>query len=123
MQSEKAKNEYLEEIARVSEFLKDPNLVRVRDSGGTVQVKVPKVVAPPPVAVVPAVAGDGGEAEELLSAQTKRAAMQRKAAAASMEAEDYARRFETGDLVVRFSIFDFFCFCFQVLLCLRILEL
>ncbi|KAJ8748769.1 hypothetical protein K2173_011324 [Erythroxylum novogranatense] len=35
-----------------------------------------------------------------LSAQTKRVALQRKAAAAVVAAEDYARRFEAGDLTV-----------------------
>lgn len=87
-------------MARVEALLKDPWLIRVPERS-TVQVAVPKVVAPPAPAVV-AVVGDGvgGEGEEmLLSAQTKRAAMQRKAAAVSMVAEDYARRFESGDLV------------------------
>uniref|UniRef100_A0A5B7APH1 Uncharacterized protein n=1 Tax=Davidia involucrata TaxID=16924 RepID=A0A5B7APH1_DAVIN len=103
LQSEKAKNEFLDEVARVEEFLKDPWLLRVKENG-TVQVAVPKVVAPPPPPLPEAV-GDGGgvgsgiDGEELLSAQTKRAAMQRKAAVASLVAEDYARRFESGDLV------------------------
>ncbi|XP_059649120.1 uncharacterized protein LOC132295062 isoform X2 [Cornus florida] len=102
LQSEKARNGFLEEVARVGEFLEDPWLIKVRERD-TVQVAVPKVVAPapPPVTAVVAVAdgGSGGDGEELLSAQTKRAAMQRKAAAASLVAEDYARRFESGDLV------------------------
>lgn len=94
LQSKKAKDEFLDEIGRVEEFLKDPRLIRVRENS-TVQVVVPKVVVSPAPAEIPAILGD--EAEELLSAQTKRAAMQRKAAAASLVAEDYARRFETGD--------------------------
>lgn len=99
-------------MARVEALLKDPWLIRVPERS-TVQVAVPKVVAPPAPAVV-AVVGDGvgGEGEEmLLSAQTKRAAMQRKAAAVSMVAEDYARRFESGDLVVRFMHLFSLIFC------------
>ncbi|KAL6968885.1 hypothetical protein U1Q18_048458 [Sarracenia purpurea var. burkii] len=100
--SDKAKNEFLEDVARVEEFLKDPWLLRVRDQA-TVQVAVPKVVAPPPVSAVGhgEVGGGVGDGDEmLLSAQTKRAVMQRKAAAASLVAEDYARRFESGALAV-----------------------
>lgn len=99
-------------MARVEALLKDPWLIRVPERS-TVQVAVPKVVAPQAPAVV-AVVGDGvgGEGEEmLLSAQTKRAAMQRKAAAVSMVAEDYARRFESGDLVVRFMHLFSLIFC------------
>ncbi|KAA8520234.1 hypothetical protein F0562_014490 [Nyssa sinensis] len=102
LQSEKARNEFLDEVAKVEEFLKDPWLLRGKGKG-TVQVRVPKVAAPPPPAVAPGDAsgcGAGGDGEELLSAQTKRAAMQKKAAAASLVAEDYARRFESGDLDV-----------------------
>ncbi|KAL6989696.1 hypothetical protein U1Q18_015448 [Sarracenia purpurea var. burkii] len=104
--SDKAKNEFLEDVARVEEFLKDPWLLRVRDQA-TVQVAVPKVVAPPPVSAVGhgEVGGGVGDGDEmLLSAQTKRAVMQRKAAAASLVAEDYARRFESGALAVDNSI-------------------
>lgn len=89
------------EVAKLEEFIKDPRLLRVREST-TVQVAVPKVVTPPPPPQAPVTVVDGGDAEELLSAQTKRAAMQRKAAAASLVAEDYARRMETGDVEVRF---------------------
>ena len=107
LQSHRARAQFEEEVARVEALLKDPRLIRVPE-GSTVQVVVPKVAAPPTPAVV-VVVGDGvggGEGEEmLLSAQTKRAAMQRKAAAVSMVAEDYARRFESGDLVVRFLHF------------------
>ena len=91
-------------MARVEEFFKDPWLLKIRDEG-TVQVAVPKVVPPPP----PPVAGEGvvvvADADELsLSAMTKRVALQRKAAVASMAAEDYARRFESGDFTVRFVV-------------------
>ncbi|KAK6933815.1 hypothetical protein RJ641_036709 [Dillenia turbinata] len=96
LQSEKAREGFLEEISRVEEFLKDPWLLRVRERS-TVQVLVPKVVTTPAPLSVNDEFG-GGDAEELLSAQTKRAAIQRKAAAASLFAEDYARRFESGDL-------------------------
>ncbi|XP_057511206.1 uncharacterized protein LOC130793510 isoform X2 [Actinidia eriantha] len=98
LQSEKAKNEFFDEVARVEEFFKDPWLLRVRDEG-TVQVAVPKVVPPPPPPLAGEGGGGGGDPDELsLSAMTKRVALQRKAAVASMVAEDYARRFESGDL-------------------------
>ena len=58
------------------------------------------------------------EAAAAASAQAKRAALQRKAAAAMVAAEDYARRFESGDLAVRFFefgpnfvFFRYFCGC------------
>ncbi|KAF5952566.1 hypothetical protein HYC85_010510 [Camellia sinensis] len=89
LHSDEAKNEFLEEVSRVEDFLKDPWLLTVR-AKATVQVAVPKVVAPPPPPV--AVGLGDGDGEEMLSAQRKRAAMQRKAAAASLVAEDYARR-------------------------------
>ncbi|XP_024984459.1 uncharacterized protein LOC112520343 [Cynara cardunculus var. scolymus] len=101
LQNDKGKNGFLEEIARLKEFLDDPWLIK--NDKKTVQVLVPKVaVAPPPpqVTVTPNVAVvDGNAAEEMLSAQNKRAALQRKAAAASLVAEDYARRFESGETV------------------------
>ncbi|KAL7204405.1 hypothetical protein ACSBR2_017472 [Camellia fascicularis] len=96
LHSDEAKNEFFEEVSRVEDFLKDPWLLTVR-AKATVQVAVPKVVAPPPPPV--AVGLGDGDGEEMLSAQRKRAAMQRKAAAASLVAEDYARRFESGALV------------------------
>ena len=44
---------------------------------------------------------DGGDgAEELQSAQSKRSALHKKAAAASLAVEDFARRFESGAVVV-----------------------
>ncbi|KAI3510847.1 hypothetical protein L1887_17984 [Cichorium endivia] len=104
LQNEKGQKEFLEEIDRLKAFLDDPWLIR--DGKRTVQVLVPKVdVTPPPpqVTVTPnPVFVDGSRedaAEEMLSAQNKRAAMQKKAAAASLVAEDYARRFESGDTV------------------------
>ncbi|GMH30639.1 hypothetical protein Nepgr_032482 [Nepenthes gracilis] len=94
--SEKGRGEFLEGIARLEEFLKDPWLSRVRERN-TVQVPVPKVPTPPTPS---AVAGDVAEgAADELSVQTKRAVLQKKAAAASLVAEDFARRFESGDLV------------------------
>ncbi|XP_075100123.1 uncharacterized protein LOC107785682 [Nicotiana tabacum] len=98
----KGKNEFLEDVVRVEEFLKDPWLLKAKE-GATIQVKVPKiVVAPqPPQQVAVGDGGGGGDGEEaaaIASAQTKRAALQKKAAAASMVAEDFARRFESGDL-------------------------
>ncbi|KAI3742910.1 hypothetical protein L1987_60608 [Smallanthus sonchifolius] len=98
LQNDDAKNEFLAEIARLKAFLDDPWLIK--DEKKTVQVLVPKVtVAPqPPVPVTASLVSDGGAAEEMLSAQNKRAVMQKKAAAA-LVAEDYARRFESGEAV------------------------
>ncbi|KAF8403799.1 hypothetical protein HHK36_011905 [Tetracentron sinense] len=78
LQSEKGRNDFLEEVFRVQEFLSDPWSLRAKE-GSTVQVVVPRIVKP--------------------TVSTKRTAMQKKAAAASLAAEDYARRFESGDLV------------------------
>ncbi|KAL2939909.1 Histone-lysine N-methyltransferase 2B [Bienertia sinuspersici] len=93
------------EISRIEDFLKDPWIIRVKE-GATIQVPVPKVAPPPPPPTLSGlddgggcVGGDDVAAEELLSAQTKRVALQKKAAVASMAAEDFARRFESGALV------------------------
>ncbi|XP_057790090.1 uncharacterized protein LOC131007027 isoform X2 [Salvia miltiorrhiza] len=99
LRSEKGKEDFLKEVARVELFLKDPWLIKAKENA-TIQVKVPKVsvspALPPPAPQLAAdVAGVGGEEA---SAQVKRAALQKQAAAASLVAEDYARRFESGDL-------------------------
>ncbi|XP_051145656.1 uncharacterized protein LOC127261370 isoform X2 [Andrographis paniculata] len=101
LRDEKGRNEFLQEVDRIEQFLKDPWLIKSRENA-TVQVKVPKVVvspapAPPPPLRISAAAGGGGD-EAAKTAAVKRAALQKQAAAASMEAEDYARRFESGDL-------------------------
>ncbi|KAL3832954.1 hypothetical protein ACJIZ3_007690 [Penstemon smallii] len=106
LQNEKGKNDFLQEVARVEQFLNDPWLTKTRENA-TIQVRVPKVVVssappiPPPQITAPAGVGVGGDEEAVAaaSAQVKRVALQKQAAAASMEAEDYARRFESGDLV------------------------
>ncbi|KAF8396147.1 hypothetical protein HHK36_017760 [Tetracentron sinense] len=96
LQSDKGRKNFLDEVFRVEEFLRDPWLVRDKERS-TVQVAVPRIVSPT-VAVVDGFGG-GGDGEELLSVQAKRAAMQKKAVVVSLVAEDYARKFETGDLV------------------------
>jgi hypothetical protein len=74
---------------------------------------VPVQIHPPQsLAVVPGRdrGGDGGVgvvAEEAVSAQTKRVAIQRQAAAAKASAEYYAKKVESGDTAVRF----FLCVC------------
>ncbi|KDP43490.1 hypothetical protein JCGZ_16777 [Jatropha curcas] len=116
LHSAKSKAEFLFEVSRIEEFLRDP--FGIRDSkDATVQVLVPKVapvpaVSLPTLGVVPvgdgggggggagAGTGAGGDLGEEASAQTKRVALQRKAAAAMVAAEDYARRFESGDMAV-----------------------
>ncbi|XP_027106877.1 uncharacterized protein [Coffea arabica] len=130
LQKERGKEEFLGEVSRIEEFIKDPWLLKA-EANATVQVKVPKVVVvappvppPPPIAavqragaqvvpasVVPPVADGGGggtgagagaavgDGDEAASAQTKRVALQKQAAAASMVAEDFARRFESGEMV------------------------
>ncbi|CAI9279010.1 unnamed protein product [Lactuca saligna] len=112
LRSEKGQIEFLEAASRVDAIFKNPSLIYGKPK--SVQVLVPKVVvaSPPPLPLPPPiqaivtpnasaivdVGGVGDAAEELLSAQTKRAAMQKKAAAASVAAEDFARRFESGDM-------------------------
>lgn len=105
LRNEKGKEDFLKEVARVEQFLKDPWLIKARENA-TVQVKVPKVVvapaAPPPI---PHFAADAEEsAAAAASAQVKRVALQKQAAAASMVAEDYVKRFESGDLEVVFCL-------------------
>lgn len=120
----------MREILQLQEFLVDPWGIRARDAAGTLQVAVPKVLPPPPPPPQPAAladalgivavgggaggggagagagaggAGADGAADDALaavSAQAKRAALQKKAAAAMVAAEDYARRFESGDVAV-----------------------
>ncbi|KAK9663887.1 hypothetical protein RND81_14G004400 [Saponaria officinalis] len=106
LQCERGKIDFVAEIQRIEDFLKDPWLFRVKD-GATVQVPVPKLPPPPPPPLpvvvdsddaVAAAAAAAAAAEEELSAQTKRAALQKKAAVASLAAEDFARRFESGAL-------------------------
>ena len=87
-------------MIQVEEFLKDPWGVRVSREG-IVQVPVPKV-APDPTGD----GGGGGDAVEeaaSVSALAKRLALQRKAAAAMVAAEDYARKVESGDIAVIYS--------------------
>ena len=110
LRTENSRNEFLETVATIEALRADPSLHRPRDSG-TVQVLVPKVVPPPPPPSLQAEAALGDGDEVLLSARTKRAAMQRKAAVASMVAEDYARRFESGAMPVRFLRYRFIGFC------------
>ncbi|RAL48874.1 hypothetical protein DM860_001194 [Cuscuta australis] len=100
--SGKRKDEFLQDVAMVEEFLKDPWLVRARENA-TIQVRVPRLaVAQPSQQLLAGDSGGGRDAEEAaaeMSAQTKRVSLQKKAAAASSVAEDFARRFESGNLV------------------------
>lgn len=63
---------------------------------------------PPPPEVVP-VSGD--LVDESASMKAKRVALQRKGAAAMIAAEEYARKFESGDLLVRLGDYGFVLFC------------
>ncbi|KAI3818479.1 hypothetical protein L1987_12287 [Smallanthus sonchifolius] len=102
LRSEKAQNEFLEAAARVEAIFSNQSLIYGKPK--TVQVLVPKVVAMPPTTQTIAAVGEGGgDVADELSVQTKRAAMQKKAAAASVAAEDYARRFESGDVAVELT--------------------
>ncbi|XP_022770091.1 uncharacterized protein LOC111313683 isoform X2 [Durio zibethinus] len=98
LQSPNSKNGFLQEVIRLEEFLKDPWGVRVSREG-TVQVPLPKV-APVPAGDVGGGAGDAVDEAASLSAQAKRLALQRKAAAAMVAAEHYARRVESGDIAI-----------------------
>ncbi|KAJ0669047.1 putative [histone H3]-lysine(4) N-trimethyltransferase chromatin regulator PHD family [Helianthus annuus] len=104
LRTEKAQAEFLEAAARVEAIFNDRSLIYGKSE--TVEVLVPKVVVMPPPAMASQPIGspdvvvvDGDVAEEL-SVQSKRFVMQKKAAAASVVAEDYARRFESGDVAV-----------------------
>ena len=134
LENAKARGEFAEEVSRIEEFLRDPLGIRFREKRGvgdsgwkdTVQVLVPKVVPPPPPLLPPPVVDGGGgggigggggggnvvdEVAAAASAQSKRIALQKKAAAAMVAAEDYARRFESGDLAaVRFLVLSWFEF-------------
>ncbi|XP_038723357.1 uncharacterized protein LOC120015181 [Tripterygium wilfordii] len=104
LQGAKGKTGFLDEVSRIEEFLRDPWGIRALREG-TVQVSVPKVEpvvvpAAAPIGVLNGAAGGGDAAEEAASAQHKRVALQRKAAATMVAAEDYARRFEAGDIAV-----------------------
>ncbi|CAN1342420.1 Histone-lysine N-methyltransferase 2B [Linum perenne] len=110
LHSDTSKSDFLLDVSRIEDLLIDSSRIRA-STRDTVQVLVPKVVPPPaPPAPVPVPAasalpvavvadGDGGEDSEALSASahTKRVALQKKAAATMVAAEDFARRFETGD--------------------------
>ncbi|XP_062174308.1 uncharacterized protein LOC133879664 [Alnus glutinosa] len=118
LHSGKGRNDFLQEVSRIEAFLRDPWGAREDGKGkagrnGTVQVLVPRVtpLPPPPEAAAAVVekgfgggGGGGGsvvdEVAAAASAQSKRMALQKKAAAAMVAAEDYARRFESGDLAV-----------------------
>ncbi|XP_073025371.1 uncharacterized protein [Primulina eburnea] len=102
LQSEEGVKGFLQEVARVEQFLNDPWLIKARENA-TCQVKVPKVIVSPAtlpqIPETPAVgcrAGEGVAASDA-SAKVKRAGLQKQAAASSSVAEDYARRFESGD--------------------------
>jgi len=101
----KGKNEFFGDVTKLEEFLKDPWGLKAKQPA-TIQVKVPKLnVALPPQAPVGdgggGSSGDGEEAAAIASAKTKRVALQKKGASASMVAEDFARQFESGDVEVR----------------------
>ncbi|XP_050384766.1 uncharacterized protein LOC126801456 [Argentina anserina] len=100
-----SKASFLDEVVKVHDFLSDPSGIRARDDGRTVQVVVPRVAPPPPPPTLPVpavVVKDAvvveDESAAAATAQAKRAALQRKAAADMVAAEDFARRFESGDL-------------------------
>ncbi|KAK2433343.1 hypothetical protein P8452_30671 [Trifolium repens] len=83
---------FLQDVAVLGDFLSENK----RKEDATIQVVVPKVVPPPPE-IVP-VSGDVLN-DESASMKAKRVALQRKGAAAMIAAEEYARKFESGDLL------------------------
>jgi hypothetical protein len=92
-------------VAVLGDFLSENK----RKEDATIQVVVPKVVPPPPE-IVP-VSGDVLN-DESASMKAKRVALQRKGAAAMIAAEEYARKFESGDLLVSFDFVNFVDFGF-----------
>ncbi|XP_054792178.1 uncharacterized protein LOC129297866 isoform X2 [Prosopis cineraria] len=106
LHTSKAKHEFLDDVARIDEFLKDPLGIRAPERERTVQIAVPKVVPPPPPPqrqLQSTAAADGvpviDEVDEAVSTKAKRVALQRKGAAAMIAAEEYARQFESADAV------------------------
>ncbi|KAF9592739.1 hypothetical protein IFM89_017309 [Coptis chinensis] len=112
---------FLDDVFKVEQFFNDPWCVKVNKDSQTVQVLVPKVVVPPPAplpihignsnAAVDVVvvnkevveSGGGGDGEreekEMLSLQAKRIALQKQAFEASIAAEEYVRKIESGVLM------------------------
>ncbi|KAG5238454.1 histone-lysine N-methyltransferase [Salix suchowensis] len=106
LHSTKSKADFLFDVARIDEFLKDPFGIRVSREG-TVLVSVPKVL-PVPVTIPPSHTlavvsargrgSDGGVVEEAVSAQTKRVAIQEQAAATKASSEYYAKKVASKDI-------------------------
>lgn len=93
-------NAFLNDVALLTDFISAGTTAN--DATATVQVAVPKVVPPPPEALPVA----GGDAlDESASMKAKRVALQRKGAAAMIAAEEYARRFESGDVLVSLNCY------------------
>uniref|UniRef100_A0A7N0VFM1 Uncharacterized protein n=1 Tax=Kalanchoe fedtschenkoi TaxID=63787 RepID=A0A7N0VFM1_KALFE len=91
-----SRHAFLHDVFRLYSLLPHPFPAPHPRHHTTLQVPVPKILKPPtpPPPVLPP--SDADEAAFLLSAQTKRVALQREAAVASLAAEDYASRFESG---------------------------
>ncbi|XP_069155928.1 uncharacterized protein [Solanum lycopersicum] len=97
----KGKNEFLPDVTRFEEFLEDSWGLTAKQPT-TCQVKVPKLLISSPSQVLVgdgcgSSGGDGEEATSIASAQNARAALQKKDAASSNVAEDFARGFQSGD--------------------------
>ena len=96
----KGYNGFLGDVTRLEEFIKDPWGLKAKQPA-TCQVKVPKLIVESPPRV-PVGNGDGEEAASTASAQTKRVALQKKAAAAASNVgEDFTGGFQSGDVEVR----------------------
>ncbi|XP_027770915.1 uncharacterized protein LOC107024954 isoform X5 [Solanum pennellii] len=98
----KGKNEFLPDVTRFEEFLEDSWGLKAKQPA-TCQVKVPKLLISSPSQVLVgdgcgSSGGDGEEATSIASAQNARVALQKKAAASSNVAEDFARGFQSGDV-------------------------
>lgn len=107
LHSTNARIDFLLDVHTIDQFLNDRSSSGISASpdyaaasNHTFQVLAPKVVA------LPLVLSDGGvvggnavdEVAPSASTRSKRIALQKKAADAMVAAEDYARRFESGDL-------------------------
>ncbi|PNY05336.1 hypothetical protein L195_g001783 [Trifolium pratense] len=84
---------FLQDVTVLGDFLSDNK----RKDDGTIQVVVPKVVPPPPEIVT--VSGGDVLIDESASMKAKRLALQKKGAAAMIAAEEYARKFESGEFL------------------------
>uniref|UniRef100_A0A7N0T312 Uncharacterized protein n=1 Tax=Kalanchoe fedtschenkoi TaxID=63787 RepID=A0A7N0T312_KALFE len=104
LRAHQARHAFLHDVFSLSAFLPHPSPAAPlpRDHHhDTLQVAVPKLLKPPPPPPP-----EADDAALLLSAQSKRVALQAEAAFASLAAEDFATKFETGEHILTDALRD-----------------